>query len=65
MNMLLAGMEVVVVVVVAVGGVFTRLFVYHGESQLPSAMWINLWKDQRTANDRNTVWDGPAMCKIG
>ena len=63
--MLLAGMVLMVVVVVAVGGVFTRLFVYHGEPRLPSALWINLWKDLREANDRNTTLDGPAMCKIG
>ena len=60
-----AGIVLMVVVVVAVGGVCTCLLVYHGEPHLPSAMWINMWKDQRAASDRNTVWDGPAMCKIG
>ena len=53
-----------VVVVVAVGGVFTRLFAYRGEPRLPSDLCKSLWKDLPEDNDLNTTLDGPAMCKI-
>ena len=52
-----------VVVVVAVGGVFARLFVYHGEPRLPSVLWKSMWKDLPEDNDLNTTLDGPAMWK--
>ena len=50
--------------VVAVGGVFPRLFAYHGEPQLPSDLWKSLWKDLPEDNDLNATLDGPAMWKI-
>ena len=56
------------VVVVAVGGVFARLFAYHGEPRLPSdlwkSLWKSLWKDLPEDNDLNTTLDVPAMWKI-
>ena len=57
-------MVLMVVVVVAVGGVFTRLFAYHEEPQLPLDLWKSLWKDLPEDNDLNTTLDGPAMWKI-
>ena len=61
-------MVLMVVVVVAVGGVFTRLFAYHGEPRLPSdlwkSLWKSLWKNLPEDNDLYTTTDGPAMWKI-
>ena len=57
-------MALMVVVVVAVGGVFACLFAYHGEPRLPSDLWKSLWKDLPEDNDLNTTLDGPAMWKM-
>ena len=57
-------MVLMVVVVVAVGGVFARLFAYLGEPRLPPDLWKYLWKDLVDDNGLDNTQDGPAMWKI-
>ena len=52
-----------VVVVVAVGGVFARLFAHYGEPRLRLDLWKGPWKDLPDDNNLDITQDGPAMWK--
>ena len=65
-------MVLMVVVVVAVGGLFVRLFACPGDPRLPLGLWKNLWKSLWIALWKSrpgdtylyAVLDGSPMCKI-
>ena len=62
------GMVLMVVVVVAVGGVFAHLSAYCGEPRLPlnlwKSLWISLWKNLLEDTYLYAMLDGSLMCKI-
>ena len=65
-------MVLMVVVVVAVGGLFVRPFAYLGDPRLHLGLWKNLWKSLRISlwisRPEDTylcaLLDGSPMCKI-
>ena len=61
-------MVLMVVVVVAVGGVFAHLSAYRGEPRLPlnlwKSLWISLWKNLLQDTYLYATLDGSLMCKI-
>ena len=65
-------MVLMVVVVVAVGGLFVRLFACLGDPRLPLDLWKNMWKNLWISLWKNlledtylyAMLDGSPMCKI-